>query len=198
MKTAFFDVDTQRDFMEPGGALYVKGAERLNDNLAALTLHARMRGIPLLASADAHPANDPEFAQFPPHCVAGTPGQKKISQTTIPGVAVLPPRPAGAEELGAAARAQEALFEKTTFDAFSNPNLDPFLKKIGADDWVVYGVATDYCVRAAALGLKQRGHRVRLVVDAIAAVTEETGRKALEEMKAAGITFTTTKEVLRG
>lgn len=195
-RIAFFDVDTQKDFMEPGGALYVKGAERLVDNLAALTAHARAKGIPRVASADAHPPGDPEFAQFPPHCLAGTPGQKKIAATDLGDAPVVPSRPVAERDLDQAARAQRALFEKVTFDAFSNPNLDGFLRKLGAEEFVVYGVATDYCVRAAVLGLCRRGYPVRLVTDAIAAVAEDTGRTAMAEMLAAGARPVTTRDVL--
>ena len=37
----FFDVDTQRDFMLPGGALYVAGAERIIPRLRRLMDCAR-------------------------------------------------------------------------------------------------------------------------------------------------------------
>ncbi len=197
-RIAFFDVDTQKDFMEPTGALYVKGAERLGDNLSALTRHARAKGIPLVASADAHAAQDPEFKQFPPHCVAGTPGQGKVAATTVAGTRVIPNRPVAEAELDAAAQAGEVLFEKVHFDAFTNPNLERYLRKLGAEEFVVYGVATDYCVRAAVLGLRARGFRVRLVTDAIAAVAPDTEALALAEMRAAGAAIVTTADVLRG
>lgn len=195
-RIAFFDVDTQKDFMDPAGALYVSGAERLADRLGDLTRHARERGIPLVASADAHAPDDPEFRQFPPHCVAGTPGQGRIAATAVAGTRVVPVAPVDDDELDAAARAGEALFEKTHFDAFTNPNLERYLARLKAEEFVVYGVATDYCVRAAVLGLLRRGWRVRLVTDAIAAVAAESGRKALDEMLAAGARATTTAEVL--
>ncbi len=195
-RVAFFDVDTQKDFMEPTGALYVKGAERLTENLAALTAHARAKGIPQVASADAHPPDDPEFKQFPPHCLAGTPGQRKIPETDLGDAPVIPSRTVPAGDLDRAARANRALFEKVTFDAFTNPNLEGFLARLGAEEFVVYGVATDYCVRAAVLGLRRLGYPVRLVTDAVAAVAEDTGRKAMAEMLAAGARPVTTREVL--
>jgi len=195
-KLAFFDVDTQRDFLEPTGTLHVKGAERLAGNLAALVEHARARRIPIVASADAHSPDDPEFRQFPPHCVAGTPGQRKVPATSVEGTRTVPSRPVAAADLDGARAAPAVLFEKQAFDAFTNPNLEPYLARLGALEFVVFGVATDYCVRAAALGLRQRGYAVRLVTDAIAPVAEDAGRRALEEMLAAGVVPTTTREVL--
>ena len=55
MRIAFLDVDTQYDFMDPAGALHVRGAEALGPNLKRLTEYALARRIPVLASADALP-----------------------------------------------------------------------------------------------------------------------------------------------
>ena len=59
-------------------------------NLARLTQFASSPRDPgpgdrLLASPD-----DPELTQFPPHCMAGTPGQGRIPATAHPDSVVLP------------------------------------------------------------------------------------------------------------
>src|SRR5436309_11921364 len=78
---AFLDIDTQVDFIEPAGKLYARGAEAIKPNLARLVRLARDLKLPLVSSVDAHREGDPEFAQFPPHCLVGTPGQKKLPET---------------------------------------------------------------------------------------------------------------------
>ena len=80
----FFDVDTQADFMNPTGSLYVKGAETIVPNLKKLMDFARANNIPVLSSADAHAPDDPSFSEWPPHCVVGTPGQFRIPETSFP------------------------------------------------------------------------------------------------------------------
>jgi nicotinamidase/pyrazinamidase len=50
----------------------------------------------------------------------------------------------------------------------------------------ICGLATDYCVRATALDARKHDFQVRVLVNLTAAVNEETGLQALEEMKAAG------------
>src|SRR4051812_2424484 len=80
-RTLFVDVDTQTDFMLPGGKLYVPAAEQIIPNLKRLMAFAREHNVPVLSSVDAHVPDDPEFQQFPPHCVKGTPGQEKIPET---------------------------------------------------------------------------------------------------------------------
>ena len=59
----------------------------------------------------------------------------------------------------------------------------------------MFGVATDYCVKAAALGLAERGYRVAVLTDAIAAVADETGQAALRKMEAAGCRLTTSRSL---
>ena len=78
-----------------------------------------------------------------------------------------------------------------------NPNFDAILQALGPRRAVVFGVATEFCVRADALALCRRGFKVDVVVDAIKPITEEGGRKALEEMRAAGARLVTTEEVCR-
>lgn len=196
----FFDVDTQFDFMSPQGALYVSGAEKLIPNLRKLVDFARLNGIPVIATMDAHVPDDPEFAVFPPHCVKETAGAAKIPATRSL-------RPVYAEvdtpfdlgtvpTLGIAGR--DIVLEKRSYDVFTNPNAEKVLEKLAIPEYVVFGVATDYCVRAAVLGLRQRGYQVSVVSDAIAAVDVQPGDgdNALREMKEAGSRFATTQEVL--
>src|SRR2546423_7481251 len=90
MSTVFFDVDTQRDFLDPDGALYVPGAEGIVGNVAALNHWAAAHGIPVISTVDAHARNDPEFSQYPPHCIAGTPGQRKPENTLREKRAIIP------------------------------------------------------------------------------------------------------------
>jgi nicotinamidase/pyrazinamidase len=191
---AFFDVDTQVDFMLPHGRLYVPGAGEIIPNLVKLMSYAREHGVPVLSSADAHAPDDPEFAIWPPHCVTGTPGQQRIPQTLFPDAVVIPSRPGAFDP--PAQWPRQIIIEKPTYDTAANPNFDAILRALGPRRTVVFGVATEYCVRADALALRERGFPVDLVVDAIRAITEEGGRKALDEMTAVGVRLVTTADVV--
>lgn len=193
-KTAFIDVDTQFDFMQPDGGLYVPGAETLDANLRKLIGYARSRHIPVIASADAHAPDDPEFQIFPPHCVSGTPGQARIAATAQADATVIPNQPQQLDLTDT----DHVVLEKVVFDMFANPNTEAVLAHYGANDYVVFGVATDYCVRAAALGLRQRGYHVTVVSDAVKAVTPEGEAKTLAEFAAAGIELKRTAEITGG
>jgi nicotinamidase/pyrazinamidase len=175
MKTAFFDIDTQCDFMLPAGALYVPGAERILPAVARLNRYAAARGFPVVSTMDAHPENDPEFDQWPPHCVAGTLGQRKPAETLV--------------------EKQIIFFEKQTLSLFENPAIVPLLKELAADAYVVYGVVTEICVRFAALGLLETGKPVTLVTDAVETLKREDSERTLQEFTARGGRLATVAEI---
>ena len=83
MKTVYFDIDTQIDFMYPAGALYVPGAERIVPTIATLNRHAASNGIVVVSDMCAHGEDDVEFCDWPPHCVVGTTGQLKPQSTML-------------------------------------------------------------------------------------------------------------------
>jgi nicotinamidase/pyrazinamidase len=158
MKRAFFDIDTQIDFMFPTGALYVPGAEKIIPAVAALNRYAIDRGIPLISTACAHTEDDPEFRTWGPHCVAGTVGQQKPAATLV----------------------GQTILEKQELDMFSSPLLPGLLI---ADEYVVYGVVTEVCVKLAAEGLLRTGKPVTIVTDAIQAFDNEAGELFLSNFK---------------
>ena len=154
MKTVFFDIDTQIDFVYPAGALYVPGAEHILPVVAELN-----RRAPLVVSTmDAHSEDDPEFQIYPHHCVIGTAGQHK------PGITLLEQRatvPCNGDDT------RQFILEKQQLDCFSSPHLEPLLRRLKADRYVVYGVVTEICVRCAAFGLLKTGKPVEIVTDAV-------------------------------
>jgi nicotinamidase/pyrazinamidase len=164
MKTVFFDIDTQIDFVYPAGALYVPGSEKILPVIAQLNRKAPI----VISTMDAHSENDPEFQIYPHHCVVGTVGQQKAAVTLIEK------------------RDQQIIIEKQTLDCFSSSKLSPLLAELNADRYVVYGVATEICVRLAIFGLLRTGKRVELVTDAVKALDEGAAAKMVSEFIAAG------------
>jgi len=187
MTTVFFDIDTQLDFMFPAGALYVPGAETILDHIAVLN-HL---GHTVISTMDAHTEDDPEFREWPHHCVAGTLGQRKPSATLLEHrvIAANAPGPI------TIAHARQILLEKQTFDCFTNLKLVRILDALNADRYVVYGVVTEICVKLAAMGLLKSGRRVELVTDAVRSLTDEARKKMLGDFTAAGGVLTTVSNV---
>ncbi len=193
-KTVFVDIDTQFDFMNPKGSLYVRDAEEIIDNLRRLFNYAKEHKIKILSSIDAHKVDDPEFKIFPPHCVKNTPGNQKIEATKFKNNIIIENVKQGINE--DILNYEQIIVESQSFDIFDNTNTDKILVQLDASDCVVFGVATDYCVKAAALGLIRRGYKVSLVTDAVKAITREGEKEALKEMKDAGTVFVSTQNII--
>jgi len=199
----FFDVDTQNDFIEKTGALYVPGAETLKPNFKALIEYARQAKIPVWGSVDAHLASDPELIQnqgsFPNHCMLGEVGQQKIRETAPINPIWVENRLYSTAELSKLQQhPHELYFQKQSFDVFDNPNLTKLIAPF--DTIIVFGVATDYCVLAAVRGFRKLDKTVFLVADAIKAVNikPEDGQKAMTAMQQVGAIFINTNDILSG
>lgn len=167
MKVIFWDVDTQIDFMEPDGKLYVPGAEEIRLNLAYLTNMGS--GVRLSGSVDAHVSDDPEFVEWPEHCVYGTPGQLKIHDSSVEDILFVPSVKLSREQLSeVAAFDGQVIFEKQDTDVSSNPNVKPFMDLIEPNLVVVYGVVTEICVNLTVnFHSGDVGYRTVVVVDAV-------------------------------
>ena len=192
----FWEVDMQRDFVLPGGRLYVPGAEKLLPNTRRLTDSARRGQVFLVSSGDFHAPDDPEFKVFPPHCVKGTPGSELVPEAITEKVvrvanedsAKLP------EDLS---KYQQVLLEKQTLNVFDTRHADKLVQRLGKKpEFVVFGVVTEYCVSCAVKGLLERERRVAVVQDAIETLKPDEGEKALTEWQRLGARLTTTDQAL--
>ena len=208
-RVIFWDVDTQYDFMKADGKLYVPDAERLIPNLKRLTDFAHTSGVRIVASADDHVPGHRELsdtpdwkATFPPHCMRGTPGQKKIPETALRNPLVIEPEPLERRELDRRVREHrgDVLFHKHWFDVFTNPNVEPALETLAPDDVVLYGVALDVCDRYAIEGLLARRPQSRLfaVTDAMKPIDKDAAEHLLKEWGEEGVRLVNTDEIVEG
>ncbi len=192
----FWEVDTQKDFMLPGGKLYVPGAERLLPNIRRLTDAARQGLVFLVSHGCFHSQDDPEFTTFPPHCIKGTSGAGFVPEGLTEHVVTVP-NEAAASLPPDISPYQQILLEKQTLDIFESRHAAELLKRLDHDaEFAVFGVVTEYCVRLAAKGLLERGRRVSVVQDAIETLNTEDGQRAISELQALGARFITTDQAL--
>jgi nicotinamidase/pyrazinamidase len=196
-----WDVDTQVDFMLPHGKLYVPGAEETAPAMARLVGAAREAGLVHLASADDHELTDteisvePDFrATYPPHCLRGTKGARKVPETEQED-----PVPIGLEPLPERwLEGREFLLLKKNFDVFTNPNTERLLERLDPDEVILFGVATDVCDDAAIRGLVQRGRSVLFVEDAARGLDEARVAECTAAWRRSGVRFATVDEVVGG
>ncbi len=192
----FWEVDAQRDFLLPGGALYVPGGEKILPNLKRLVDAARSGRVLLISSACQHGPDDPEFETFAPHCIRGTLGAEIVSE----GVTSNPmrvPNTANFDWPEDWSARHQIILEKDQLDVFTNPQTSALLEKLAKSvQFVVFGVVTELCVNRASRGLLERSRKVAIVEDAIETLEPAASDRTLDELTAAGATLITTEDAL--
>lgn len=206
--TLCWDVDTQADFIMSDGKLAVPGAEALIGNLGRLTDWAHRAGIRIVATADDHDVGHAEISDdanwqttFPPHCMRGTEGQRRIAATTLRNPLVIQPVPLDADAVRRSVLDHDGdiLLNKPGTDVFRwNPNAATVLDALAPDRIVVYGVATDFCTRAAIEGLARLRPDAELIVvtDAIRGIDQAKSDAYVNDWAAKGVRLRTTSEVV--
>jgi nicotinamidase/pyrazinamidase len=193
----FWEVDVQADFMLPGGKLYVPGAEKLLPNIRKLTDAARRNEVFLVSHGCFHPANDPEFAQFPPHCLKGSAGAELVPEALTDDF-VRVENTAEARLPEDLLQHQQIILEKQTLDVFRTRHAEALVKRLGSDaEFVVFGVVTEYCVSYAVKGLLERKRKVAVVGDAIETLALAVGSRTLEELATLGARLVSTDDILQ-
>ena len=164
---ALLIIDLQRDFVDPGGALYFEGAESVVDYIKKLAEKFKKDELPIITTQDWHDENDEEFKVWPRHCVAESEGARLT------------------EKLEKALEGYEKhhSIKKTRFSAFYKTDFDDLIKKLGIDEFDVVGVVTHICVMFTVEELRNRGYRVRVHEKGVKSYDEELHRAAMRIMK---------------
>lgn len=199
-KTAVIVVDLQGDFTtSKKGALAVAGTDKaFVQKVQKATSGLKKQGFLIFATQDWHPAEHVSFftnhpgkkafeviqidgrqqVLWPPHCVQGTANARILLDNNMFFAVVK--------------KGQNPKYDSYSGfqdDGGAKTEMDRILKRNGVTDLIVYGIATDYCVKATALDAAAAGYKVTVVEGLCKGVAPETTQKALEEMKAKGITL---------
>jgi nicotinamidase/pyrazinamidase len=191
-------VDIQGDFTKlKNGSLAVDGTdETYIKAVEESTKKLKEAGFPIFATQDWHPKNHASFftnhkgkkafdviklhgkdqVLWPPHCVQKTPGADILLDKKYFTAVVK--------------KGMDSQFDSYSGfqdDGGKKTDMDKLLKKEQIKKVVVYGIATDYCVRATAIDAAAAGYKVIMIKNLSRGVASDTSQKAIEEMKAKGI-----------
>ena len=191
-------VDVQGDFTKfKEGSLAVEGTDgKYVETVEKNTQKLKATGLPIFATQDWHPPSHVSFftnhpgkkpfdvikrrgkdqVLWPPHCVQNTPGAEILLDRKLFDASV---------KKGMNPRYDS--YSGFQDDGGVKTGLEKFLKQERIGKLVVYGIATDYCVKATALDGAVLGYRVVLIRNLCRGVAPETSQKAIEEMKAKGV-----------
>jgi len=191
-------VDVQGDFTTwKKGSLAVNGADKaFVQKVQKATETLSREGYPIFATQDWHPGDHISFytnhpgkkafevikiegrtqVLWPPHCVQGTENARILVDNNLFLAIVQKGR-------------------NTRYDSYSGfmddggakTEMDQILKRNGIQKLIVYGIATDYCVKATAIDAADAGYEVFVIEGLCKGVAPETSAKALKEMKDKGI-----------
>lgn len=196
-KTGVMVGDLQGDFTEwkqgslavpDTGPDYVKKVEEVTTVLYDA-------GFPIFGVQDWHPADHISFytnhpgkkplesveingrtqVLWPPHCVQGTENARILVDNNL--------------FLAVVQKGRDRRYD--SYSAFQDDGghqteMEAILKRNGIETVVLYGVATDYCVRATALDAVHAGFQVIVIEELCRGITPDSSQEAWEEMREAG------------
>jgi len=172
----FWNVDTQFDFMNEEGKLYVPGSEDILPLLKRLTSFAKENNIQVVNTADHHfpdakeLSDSPDFVNtFPPHCMADSLGANYMDETQPEDPKVIQwDKVYSDDEIDNLISFRNIVVLKDVFDVFEgNPNTQRLVRSLAPSKVFVYGVTTNVCVDCAVRGLAKLNIQVIVIEDAI-------------------------------
>lgn len=207
-RVLFWDVDTQFDFLNPQGKLYVPDGEKITDNISKTRKFALENHFPIVASTDWHTEEDveisenPDFMQtFPAHCLASQQGSSRVGY-----IGQIPVEIIGLDEMDT--KVLKGLIDKELFhvvirkkelDVFTNPNTMKLLNLIRPEVVVVFGVSLDVCVYRAVLGLLRWGNANIIVLrDVVKGLEKKAEEKVWKEFEAKGVKIKELNDLRKG
>lgn len=163
-RKALLVIDMLRDFLHPAGALYCGDqAAAIIPRVRDVLERHRREGSVIVFVADRHQPDDKEFALFPPHCVAGSPGADLLE-----GFAVGP---------------GEHFVAKHRYSALFGTDLEAILRREGVDEIHLTGVCTSICVMETCSDLRNRDLDVVVHAEAVADFDQQAHAFALKRMQ---------------
>ena len=216
LRTLLLEIDVQNDFCpayngNPDGALAVRDGCSVIAPLNALAAACAAVGGRVAATQDWHPAGHISFASshagknpgdiidladvkgqvlWPDHCVQGSWGAAFHDELDLKPVALIIRK-----GFRAALDSYSAFFEN---DRSTSTGLEGTIKQMNIETVIIGGLATDYCVFYSAMDCRRLGFNTIIASDTVRGVDYPSGsaERAIAEMKAAGITFAGSQELM--
>ncbi len=180
MKTLIV-VDAQNDFID--GSLACENSENAVENIVKKINYDDFDKV--VYSMDAHSFTNKSFSVnggiWPVHCVEGEKGGELSSKFDTVENEVFKPAKSNIYKKGKNDEVEE-------YSAYYAKNSDgESISDLKSDEFIVCGLASEYCVRETILELKNNGKNVKMFLDGVGYVSKEDHLKNIEELKNMGI-----------
>jgi nicotinamidase-related amidase len=182
--TALLVIDMQKDFIEDGSPMLVKGGKNIIPNVIKAVEVARQRGILIVWVVREHDPLGRDVELFRKHLYTSG----KVGPTSKGSE--------GAELVdGLVIREGDFKLVKTRFSAFFSTHLHSVLQRAGINSLVVTGVQTPNCIRQTVFDAVALDYQsVTVLVDATAAATPDIHIANVFDMKNIGVATPTLQE----
>jgi nicotinamidase-related amidase len=187
------DINTQRDFFLADGNACIRNHRRVLGRIRRIMAWARRRNIPIISICEVYPNHNGENEVG--YCIDGTDGQKKIRYTLLNNRTSFAAEDSTDLPTDILQQYKQIIFHKRCVDPFDEPRIERLLSEVRADEFILFGACTEGAVKATALGLLQRGKRVKVVVDASGLHNKKDAKLALRKMEAKGAKLIETKRL---
>jgi nicotinamidase-related amidase len=164
-RKALLIIDMLNDFVLQGAPLKVPDAQGIIPNIQKQIKMARKNNMLIIYICDSHDRNDQEFVRmgWPPHALAGCEGAQVIDS--------LKPSPL------------DRVITKKNYSGFFDTELDSVLKEGNISGLLITGCVTNICVLYTVADAVQRGYKVSVLKDCVAALDQQDHEFALKQMR---------------
>lgn len=190
------DLNTQRDFLDPGGRRTVLNHEPLIPALRRTVAWIRRNGVPVVSSLHSLRPQEALPGGRWTYCVEGSIGQQKLPFTLLPSRVDIEYDNTLSLPMEVVRSHQQVVFRTHTSDLLIHPKADRLLTQLEAAEFVVLGNTLDGAVKAVTLGLLARGKSVAVLVDACGFCDSSAADLAARQMSAKGARLTSVDELV--
>lgn len=189
------DLNTQVDFCAPDGAYPAENLDTLLPALRRVIAWAKRNQAPVISSVDTHRAWELNHEACPPHCIDGTPGQRKLEFTLFSTRTRVETDNTLAVPFDLFRYHQQVIFPQRSDDLLANPKADRFITQLPVKEFILFGNGVEGAIKALSLGLIARGRSVTIVLDACGHWSMATAELALRQIAAKGARLITVDEL---
>jgi nicotinamidase/pyrazinamidase len=196
-QTIFWDADTQADFMNPEGKLYMPGAMDIIENVSRIREYAIDNGYSIIASTDWHSLTDSEISEnpdyiktYPPHCLANEPGSKRVGFLGKQPIEYIDISEMKLNDLKRLVMPEQfhIVIRKNELGVFSNPNTSVLLGLLRPKKIFIFGVALEICVDITVKDLIERSiPDITVFSDAVKSLNSEVDEVVFKNMIKLGV-----------
>jgi len=190
------DIETQRDFFQPGGSCYSPASRRASRRVGELFAWALAERIPVLSTVLRVRRNERGPLADVDHCVEGTDGERKIARSILPSRIDLGLRNTTDLPSDLLDQYQQIIVEKRHTDIFAHARIERLLTEMDVGTFVLLGAGVAHGICQAAIGLRSRGFGVILASDAVLDLDHDFAPMAARRMEAKGVIFAPAREII--